>query len=90
MIVAAANHSSSGTVSPPDTVLFWANGAHRGINEGRQSAREVDLFLEKSTSLPVTGGIVKRTAQEILARGPSREIQGRAERAPLQVAAAAN
>ncbi|EPE08819.1 glutamate synthase [Ophiostoma piceae UAMH 11346] len=37
-----------------------------GINEGRQAAREVDLFLEKSTSLPVTGGIIKRTAQEVL------------------------
>jgi hypothetical protein len=38
----------------------------RGINEGRQSAREVDLYLEKSTSLPVTGGIVKQSALEIL------------------------
>jgi len=38
---------------------------HRGINEGRQAAREVDLYLEHCTSLPVTGGIVKRTAQEI-------------------------
>ncbi|KAK8086946.1 glutamate synthase [Apiospora phragmitis] len=35
-----------------------------GINEGRQAAREIDLYLEKCTSLPVTGGIVKRTAQE--------------------------
>ncbi|KAK0704956.1 glutamate synthase [Lasiosphaeris hirsuta] len=38
-----------------------------GINEGRQAAREVDLFLEHSTGLPVTGGIVKRTAQEVFA-----------------------
>ena len=37
-----------------------------GINEGRQAAREVDLFLEKSTSLPVTGGIIHRTAAEVL------------------------
>ncbi|CAK7263276.1 glutamate synthase [NADH] [Sporothrix epigloea] len=37
-----------------------------GINEGRQAAREVDLFLEKSTSLPVTGGIIKHTAAEVL------------------------
>lgn len=37
----------------------------RGINEGRQAARECDLFLMKSTSLPVTGGIIKRTAQEV-------------------------
>ena len=40
----------------------------RGINEGRMAAREVDLYLEDSTNLPVTGGIVKRTAQEILGR----------------------
>lgn len=37
----------------------------RGINEGRQAAREVDLYLEQNTNLPVTGGIVKRTAQEV-------------------------
>ncbi|KAF7877019.1 uncharacterized protein EAF02_008239 [Botrytis sinoallii] len=61
----------------------------RGINEGRQCARECDRFLEGSTSLPVTGGIVKSNASEILARGPHREILGRAERAPIQVAAAA-
>ncbi|KAK3387673.1 putative glutamate synthase [Podospora didyma] len=38
-----------------------------GINEGRQAAREVDLYLEHSTNLPVTGGIVRRTAQEVFA-----------------------
>lgn len=37
----------------------------RGINEGRQAAREVDLYLEKNTALPVTGGIVKTTAEEV-------------------------
>ncbi|CAD6505667.1 BgTH12-01157 [Blumeria graminis f. sp. triticale] len=36
-----------------------------GINEGRQSAREIDLWLEGSTRLPVTGGIVKHNANEI-------------------------
>ncbi|KAM7218813.1 putative glutamate synthase [NADPH] [Rhypophila decipiens] len=36
-----------------------------GINEGRQAAREVDLYLEKNTALPVTGGIVKATAEEV-------------------------
>ena len=45
-----------------------ANVRFRGINEGRMAAREVDLFLENNTNLPVTGGIVKRTAQEILNR----------------------
>lgn len=43
----------------------------RGINEGRQAAREVDLYLEKCTSLPVTGGIVKRTAEEVFAAAAS-------------------
>ena len=41
----------------------------RGINEGRQAAREVDLYLEKCTNLPVTGGIVKHTAEEVFAAG---------------------
>jgi glutamate synthase (NADH) len=37
----------------------------RGINEGRQSAREVDTFLMGTGSLlPVTGGIVRRPAAE--------------------------
>jgi glutamate synthase (NADPH/NADH) len=38
----------------------------RGINEGRQSAREVDIYLQGNTRLPVTGGIVKQSAREIL------------------------
>lgn len=42
-----------------------ANCLFRGINEGRQAAREVDLYLEKCTNLPVTGGIVRRTAEEV-------------------------
>ncbi|EGS23166.1 glutamate synthase-like protein [Thermochaetoides thermophila DSM 1495] len=36
-----------------------------GINEGRQCAREVDLYLMGCTNLPVTGGIVKRSAEEV-------------------------
>lgn len=38
-----------------------------GINEGRQAAREVDLYLEHCTNLPVTGGIIKHSAKEIFA-----------------------
>ena len=35
----------------------------RGINEGRQCAREVDSFLMGiSSHLPVTGGIIRRPA----------------------------
>ncbi|KAL7808853.1 hypothetical protein V8C26DRAFT_277612 [Trichoderma gracile] len=55
--------------------VFAAGDARRGqslivwgINEGRMAAREVDLYLENCTNLPVTGGIVKRTAQEIFTR----------------------
>lgn len=36
------------------------------------AAREVDLYLEACTSLPVTGGIVKHTAQEILGQVESK------------------
>ncbi|KAI0013300.1 glutamate synthase [Xylariaceae sp. FL0662B] len=36
-----------------------------GINEGRQAAREVDLYLQRYTNLPVAGGIINRTAQQI-------------------------
>lgn len=38
------------------------------------AAREVDLFLEASSSLPVTGGIVKRTAQEIFSQVESQAV----------------
>jgi glutamate synthase (NADPH/NADH) len=38
-----------------------------GINEGRQCARDVDSFLTGyGTSLPVTGGIVKRPPYEAM------------------------
>lgn len=38
---------------------------YRGINEGRQAAREVDTFLTGTGSLlPVTGGIVRRPAAD--------------------------
>ncbi|KAL2107640.1 hypothetical protein VUR80DRAFT_4974 [Thermomyces stellatus] len=37
-----------------------------GINEGRQAARDVDLYLEQCTGLPVTGGIVRSSADEVL------------------------
>ncbi|KAL2753686.1 hypothetical protein ACRALDRAFT_2126518 [Sodiomyces alcalophilus JCM 7366] len=37
-----------------------------GINEGRQAAREVDMFLEGNTNLPVTGGIIRHATEEIV------------------------
>lgn len=36
-----------------------------GINEGRQAAREIDLYLMGNTRLPVTGGIQKREVAAI-------------------------
>lgn len=36
-----------------------------GINEGRQAAREIDLFLEGNTRLPVTGGIEQRELKSL-------------------------
>lgn len=39
----------------------------RGINEGRQAARDVDTYLMGvGTQLPKTGGIVQRAAYEIV------------------------
>ncbi|RQM06026.1 hypothetical protein DH86_00004392 [Scytalidium sp. 3C] len=52
-----------------------------GINEGRQAALNVDLYLMGSTDLPVTGGIVKQSAHEVLSRLPTA--------APTQVTVAA-
>lgn len=46
----------------------------RGINEGRQAAWEVDLYLEDYTSLPVTGGIVKRTYHEISSFAGKKQV----------------
>jgi glutamate synthase (NADPH/NADH) len=43
------------------------NKVIRGINEGRQAARDVDSYLTgMGTQLPVTGGIVKRPPYELL------------------------
>lgn len=45
----------------------FANKVVRGINEGRQSARDVDMYLTgMGSQLPVTGGIVKRPPFEML------------------------
>lgn len=46
-----------------------------GINEGRQAARQIDLFLEKNTRLPICGGIEKRPI-EALSRKPMPHIDG--------------
>ncbi|KAL7269400.1 glutamate synthase [NADH] [Rhizina undulata] len=64
-----------GSYSTSEPGVFAAGDCRRGqslivwgINEGRQCAREVDEYLMDSTQLPVTGGIVHRSAvsQEVL------------------------
>ena len=41
----------------------------RGINEGRQAARDVDTYLMGvGTSLPKTGGIVQRAPYEVVGK----------------------
>ena len=41
----------------------------RGINEGRQAARDVDSYLmQTATMLPKTGGIVARAPYEIMGK----------------------
>ncbi|KMU86587.1 glutamate synthase [Coccidioides immitis H538.4] len=47
-----------------------------GINEGRQAAREVDSYLMGSSShLPVTGGIVRRSAIDSVPVTPQPQVQ---------------
>ena len=48
----------------------------RGINEGRQAARDVDTYLMGiGTQLPKTGGIVQRAPYEIIGRPDKMEKQ---------------
>lgn len=45
--------------------VYGLTDRSRGINEGRQAAREVDAYLMGTSSqLPVTGGIVRRPAAD--------------------------
>ena len=46
-----------------------------GINEGRQAAREIDIYLEGNTRLPVTGGVQKRPV-EALSLKPVPHVDG--------------
>ena len=48
----------------------------RGINEGRQAARDVDTYLTgMGTQLPVTGGIVKRPPYELLEKANGAPVE---------------
>lgn len=52
---------------PSSYIAFSANILYRGINEGRQSARDVDTYLMGvGTQLPKTGGIVQRAAYGVV------------------------
>ena len=56
-----------------DTV---ADSMHRGINEGRQAARDVDEYLMKmGTQLPKTGGIVQRADYTVVGRAHRMQQQ---------------
>jgi glutamate synthase (NADPH/NADH) len=48
---------------------------HRGINEGRMAARDVDSYLTGlgGTQLPVSGGIVKRLPYEMIEKMEHQE-----------------
>jgi glutamate synthase (NADPH/NADH) len=55
--------------------IFAAGDCHRGqslivwaINEGRQAAREIDLYLMGSTRLPVCGGVERRPVEFLASR----------------------
>lgn len=48
----------------------------RGINEGRQAARDVDEYLMGvGTTLPKTGGIVQRAPYEIIGKPDQMKAQ---------------
>ncbi|WEW61807.1 glutamate synthase [NADH] [Emydomyces testavorans] len=47
-----------------------------GINEGRQAACEVDSYLmDTSSHLPITGGIVRRSAMDSVPQTPQGQLQ---------------
>jgi glutamate synthase (NADPH/NADH) len=55
--------------------IFAAGDCHRGqslivwgIDEGRQAAREIDLYLMGSTRLPVSGGVERRPVEFLASR----------------------
>lgn len=48
-----------------------------GINEGRQAAREIDLFLMGNTRLPVSGGIEQRPVEVLEGVALASAMDGR-------------
>ncbi|KAL8906455.1 MAG: hypothetical protein Q9171_006267 [Xanthocarpia ochracea] len=57
-------------------VVGDANVGFRGINEGRQAARDVDVYLMGvGTQLPRTGGIVQRAPYDIIGKPDKMKAQ---------------
>lgn len=56
--------------------MVYANVDIRGINEGRQAARDVDVYLMGvGTQLPKTGGIVQRAPYEVIGKPDEMKAQ---------------
>jgi len=53
------NVFAAGDCRRGQSLIVW------GINEGRQAAREIDLYLMGNTRLPVTGGIERRPLEAL-------------------------
>ncbi|KAJ2352181.1 glutamate synthase [NADH] [Coemansia sp. RSA 2618] len=60
--------TSEGSYRTSVDAVFAAGDCRRGqslvvwaINEGRQAARELDAFLQRTSRLPVSGGVIPRT-----------------------------
>jgi len=57
-------------------LCIQANIFSRGINEGRQAARQVDTYLMGiGSALPVTGGIVRRPQIESVPKPKSNNAR---------------
>ncbi|KAH6565875.1 hypothetical protein BASA60_009734 [Batrachochytrium salamandrivorans] len=56
-----SNVFAAGDCRRGQSLIVW------GINEGRQAARQMDLFLMGNTRLPVSGGIEKRAVERLKA-----------------------
>ena len=56
--------------------MTFTNVEIRGINEGRQAARDVDVYLMGvGTQLPKTGGIIQRAPYEVIGKPDEMKAQ---------------
>lgn len=76
VIAAVGNRSSSGKPSFRLHSIRQVLTNCRGINEGRQAARDVDTYLMGiGTQLPKTGGIVQRAPYEVIGKPEQMKAQ---------------